>query len=224
MPNLCVAGCSFSDYVKTDKVYGEYLAETLGMNYIHQGAGVGSNWRIWRKIYDHIKQGLITSNDLLIVQYTISERQEFYSRFRDDEEQTMSMPYREPYGDGDIVRYKMDSYKWQKFDQDRQFFKMYQDDHVDIEFAEEQFECHHTMFQHFLLSNNITTIFFKSAYRYDLDLLPEFEQISFQKRDCSDPPYNLSEADTSHMNQEGHKALSSLLFDHIKLKLPRLVK
>ena len=46
---LCVAGCSFSDYTKVDKVWGEYLAEKLDVDYLHEGAGCGSNWRIWRQ-------------------------------------------------------------------------------------------------------------------------------------------------------------------------------
>ena len=78
---ICVAGCSFSDYTKVDKVYGEYLAEKLGYDYLHEGAGCGSNWRIWRQVYKNIRDHHLTSNDILIVQYTITERQEFYSRF-----------------------------------------------------------------------------------------------------------------------------------------------
>lgn len=218
--NLCVAGCSFSDYTKVDKVYGEYLAESLGMNYIHEGAGCGSNWRIWRKIYEHVRDHRITSKDILIVQYTIPERQEFFSRFKFSHLVDGRQRLRDKFNNGDIIRYKIDSYTWQPIEQDKKFLKLYQDNHVDSEFAEHQFACHHTMFQHFLKDNEITTVFFKSGYIYDLDLLPEFEDLSFKKNDCSQPPYNLTATDCAHMNQKGHKNLANLLHDHIKkLKL-----
>jgi hypothetical protein len=44
---LCVAGCSFSDYAgDVANVYGAILAEKLNVDYIHHGAGSGSNYRI----------------------------------------------------------------------------------------------------------------------------------------------------------------------------------
>jgi len=212
---LCVAGCSFSDYTKVDKVYGEYLAEKLGYDYVHEAAGCGSNWRIWRRVYQLIRDDVITSNDLLIIQYTITERQEFYSRFRIDHSVDKKQNMREPFGDGDIIRYKMDSYTWQKTPQDKKFLKMYQQNHVDLDFAELQFECFHSMFQSYLKSNNINTIFFKSGYRSTLDLLPEFEQKSFFKNDCSSPPNNLADNDHAHMNDLGHRRLAEHLHNHL---------
>ena len=214
--NLCVAGCSFSDHTKVDKVYGEYLAESLGMNYIHEGAGCGSNWRIWRKIYEHVGDHRITSKDILIVQYTNSERQEFFSRFKFTHLVDGRQRLRDKFNNGEIIRYKIDSYTWQPIEQEKKFLKLYQDNHVDSEFAEHQFECHHAMFETFLLANNIRTIFFKSGYRSNLQLLPEHEKISFKKTDCSNPPYNLSDSDTAHMNAEGHKNIANLLFQHIE--------
>ena len=67
MANLLVAGCSVSDYTQVDKVWGEYLAEDLGLNYIHEGAGCGSNWRMWRVIVDAVKTKQITPNDIVIL-------------------------------------------------------------------------------------------------------------------------------------------------------------
>lgn len=216
---ICVAGCSFSDYTKVDKVYGEYLAEKLKYDYIHEAAGCGSNWRIWRRVYTLIRDNLITPDDLLIIQYTITERQEFYSRFRVDHSLDNKQNMREPFGDGDIIRYKMDSHIWQKTPQDKSFLEMYQRNHVDLGFAELQFECFHSMFQSYLKLKNINTIFFKSNYRSNLDLMPEFEQKSFFKNDCCTPPYNLTDNDHAHMNDLGHKNIADQLYKHIQEKI-----
>ena len=50
---IAVAGCSVSDYTGegVERVYGEILAESLNVEYIHEGAGIGSNYRMWRKIW-----------------------------------------------------------------------------------------------------------------------------------------------------------------------------
>lgn len=216
---ICVAGCSFSDYTKVDKVYGEYLAEKLGYDYLHEGAGCGSNWRIWRQVYKNIRDHHLTSNDILIVQYTNTERQEFYSRFDLEHKVDTKQYMREKFGDGNIIRYKMDAHTWQKTAEEKRFMKMYQDNHVDPGFSEFQFECHHTMFQDYLYANNMKVIFFKSGYRPKLDLIHNFETMSFTKTDCSLPPYNLFENDDTHMNELGHKNLADALFKHIQEKI-----
>ena len=216
---ICVAGCSFSDYTKVDKVYGEYLAEKLGYDYLHEGAGCGSNWRIWRQVYKNIRDQHLTPNDILIVQYTITERQEFYSRFDLEHKVDDKQHLREKFGDGNIIRYKTDAYTWQNNKEEQKFMELYQLNHADPDFAELQFECHHTMFQNYLLANNIRTIFFKSRYRPELDLIHKFRSMAFRSTDSSLPPYNLSKNDDAHMNDLGHKNLADQLFKHIQEKV-----
>ena len=216
---ICVAGCSFSDYTKVDKVYGEYLAEKLGYDYLHEGAGCGSNWRIWRQVYKNIRDQHLTPNDILIVQYTITERQEFYSRFDLEHKVDDKQHLREKFGDGNIIRYKTDAYTWQNNKEEQKFMELYQLNHADPDFAELQFECHHTMFQNYLLANNIRTIFFKSRYRPELDLIHKFRSMAFRSTDSSLPPFNLSENDDAHMNDLGHKNLADQLFKHIQEKV-----
>ena len=77
---LFVGGCSVSDYSQVNYVYGELLAKKIDCEYIHEASSCGSNWRIWRKIINHIMSGNLTSNDLLIIQYTTLERKEFWTK------------------------------------------------------------------------------------------------------------------------------------------------
>ena len=50
-------GCSLSDYMwKVTKPYGQYVSEELNAEYIHEGAGCGSNERIFRKFFQVLKQ------------------------------------------------------------------------------------------------------------------------------------------------------------------------
>jgi hypothetical protein len=78
MSKLIVAGCSVSDYTNVKKVWGEYLAEQLNYEYVHEAAGCGSNYRMWRVLTTHILNGNITANDTVVVQYTTLERNEFW--------------------------------------------------------------------------------------------------------------------------------------------------
>ena len=105
--NLLVAGCSVSDYSEVKQTYGEYLANKLNLNYVHRAAGCGSNWRIWRVIFDAVNNKIITPEDLIIVQYTEITRTEFWS-------DTISYSTLEDPVDtgGVMIRWKLDADKW----------------------------------------------------------------------------------------------------------------
>ena len=147
MKKLFVAGCSVSDYTKVDKVYGEYLSEKLNYEYVHEGAGCGSNWRIWRKITNHILNGNLTPNDLLIVQYTTIERREIWSR-ENYISKNEKIELREEYKDGgNIVRFKMGSHAWQQREGEKKFFKLYEENFLSDDFEKEVFKTQNVMFQ-----------------------------------------------------------------------------
>lgn len=222
MNKICVAGCSFSDYTKIDVCYGEYLANICNREYVHESAGCGSNYRIWRRIHNLVINQIITSSDILIVQYTAPERTEFFTRFIDEEQSNKDIkkqPIREKYRQGEIVRYKNNSWSWSQNKKEKDFLRLYEENHLDINFIEEQFEYHHDMFQHFLKAHDIPTVFFLSKYMPAVtnyfSLLPEFQKLSYTNTTSSSQPYNLTENDDFHMNQQGHINLAKDIKIHL---------
>lgn len=220
---LFVAGCSFSDYTKVDKVYGEYLSDKLNCEYVHEGAGCGSNYRIWRKIVGHVLEGNLTSDDLLVVQYTGIDRREFWSA-------NPPMPMREPYtrimtqepsyDGGSIIRYKWNSHTWQDYPDEKQLFELYEKNFVNPRYEAECFKVYSTMFQHFLIANRIKTVFTRvRAWHHDpKSYLPIFNQYMYNEPEefMNDKRTWLSLEDMTHLSQEGHEMYSENLYNHIQ--------
>lgn len=221
---LFVAGCSISDYTKVSKVYGEFLAEKLGCEYVHEAAGCGSNWRIWRVITNHIMAGNLTSDDLLVVQYTGREREEFWSSF--DQPAYAFRPHAIDHltvidkfkDDGHIIRFKSGADEWQHNPEECDFFKTYEKYFVNIQFEKERFRAHNFLFQNMLLMRNIRTIFVyskRTAPTPMSSILPEFQSLVFTEPIDDISKYDLSSTDPGHMNQSGHEVFAEWLYDHI---------
>ena len=221
MSKLFVAGCSVSDYTKVDTVYGEYLSEKLNYEYVHEGAGCGSNWRIWRKITNHILNGNLTPNDLLVVQYTTIERREIWSRdnyiLKNEK-----IELREDYKDGgNLVRFKTGSHTWQQRDNEKKFFKLYEEYFLSEDFENEVFNTQNLMFQTLLKHSNIPTIFlgfYLSVEQKNMTLLPEFENNSYLGLNRFLEKQYLLENDNGHFSDLGHQMVANKLYDYIKEK------
>ena len=223
---LIVAGCSFSDYMeKNDNVYGENLAAFLGREYIHEGAGSGSNWRIWRTVGNMVHNDLISSNDILIVQYTNFERQEFWSQYPPSNPELINGKLRRPLReagpeDGSIIRYKVHSHTWlgHPYAKEGKFVKSYQDRHVSEEFCKEQFNAHHTMFMSMLRDKKIKTVFLRCRINpfIELDQDHEFNSYKEEDEDLFNKDFHYEKGDTSHLNDKGHYNLARKLNTHIK--------
>lgn len=213
--NIIVAGCSFSDYLDDNNyVYGDRLAMMLGAKYIHEGAGAGSNWRIWRRITKMILDGKLMPDDIVIIQYTGLERKEFWS----SNEQTSTSKHRESYNnDGSLLRYKAKAHEWHK-DKEANFLKMYEENHVSAEFCEEQFYTQHHMFQYMLKAHNVKAIFFYSRHRQQYPLIDHFKITVFDEGDefrhNKDTWY--SSEDNSHLCDKGHLQLAKKMLTHLK--------
>ena len=221
---VIVAGCSFSDYMEDNSyVYGDRLAMMLGATYIHEGAGAGSNWRIWRRITKMVLDDFLMPNDIVIIQYTGLERTEFWSdsqpnKWHNVPERKNTITVREPYGDdGGVLRFKSQSHAWHK-DREAEFLKMYEEHHVSIPFCEEQFYTQHLMFQYMLKANNIKTIFFYSRHRQQYPLLDHFKLTMFDEgdefRENVDTYYKPD--DNSHLCDKGHLKLAKKMLTHLK--------
>lgn len=221
MKKLCVAGCSFSDYTKVEETYGEILSNKLGYKYIHEGAGCGSNWRMWRTITNHILDGKLTSDDLVIVQYTEVIRCEFWSSFPNYyfKSSAIDIPIADKsYDGGGVLRYKVAAGTWQHNPEENEFFTKYEENFVNLNFEEERFRVHNYNFQQMLKNHNIKAVFLTTGR-----LPPKSEYVidHFKKYEFVDPltpdryKYNLSPEDSTHMSQEGHKELAERLYKHV---------
>lgn len=223
MKKLFVAGCSFSDFTKVNKVYGQYLAEKLNYSYVHEGAGCGSNWRIWRVITNHILNGNLTENDLLIVQYTTFERTEFWTSLRQPDsafipEERDHITIEKCKHGGAISRFKSGSYEWQNTYKDKIFHKSYELYFLNTKFEEEKFKVHNEMFQHLLKNYNIKTIFLKTFryWREEGGVIPYYQPYVFKEEDSeSSKTLGLSDQDQAHLGDYGHRMYAEMLYKHI---------
>lgn len=214
---VLVAGCSVSDYTHVDKVYGEFLCEKLGYDYIHEGAGCGSNWRIWRVIVNHIINGNLTPNDILIVQYTSYERKEIWSA-KESISFSGKMSLRDEYKDGgNLIRFKTHSYNWQPNEIERKFLRLYENNFTNEAYEIEVFKTQHLMFQTLLKEYGITPIFFNFIH-YDLSVIDLFKDTRFNVNEIKRDPSYFLENDMFHFNLEGHKYVGNKLHEFIKQK------
>lgn len=223
MKKLFLVGCSVSDNLPTEQVYGNLLANKLGYEYVHMAMGIGSNYRMWRYATKAISEKKLTPDDLLVVQYSGVERTEFWSDFernRPVEHADISEIY--PSG-GTILKYKWDSHEWQDHNLQKNFFKMYQERFLNPVFEEEKFRVHNYNFQCMLAYNNIPTLFFKSRALCSniekFEVIPKFLPYVYQethenridKSIVVDPV-----TDYFHYNEEGHRRMADYLYNHIK--------
>jgi len=213
---LCVAGCSFSDYAGgVANIYGAILAEKLNVEYIHHGAGCGSNYRIWREVSKLVMSNVLTPQDILIIQYTELTRTEFWSS---NSYTAKPVPHQcnitENYNnDGSVIRYKLGAYEWQNTKTEKEFFKMYESNFINSHFEQEKFNVYNEMFQHFLLNYKIPTIFLNTPYRPNCNMLSYFENLSYST--TITPETQFSNDDAWHLSLHGHAVLANNLYEHI---------
>lgn len=219
MGKVFVAGCSVSDYMDVDVVYGELLAKKLGYEYVHEGAKCGSNWRIWRVITNHIINGNLTSDDLLIVQYTSFERREFWTR-NQRAQPLLDLQIRERYNvlDGDIIRFKTNAFTWQDFTNEKKFFHQYENSFLNEDFETEIFNTQNLMFQCMLKEYQIPIIFFGFYHhQFNIKRIPYYENSFFDTDEIRhDPEFLLP--DGGHLNKKGHNYVADKLYEFIQTK------
>lgn len=221
---LILAGCSVSDYSNEfDFNYGELLASQLGYEYVHRAAGCGSNFRIWRLITSMIRNNQISENDILIIQYTTVERKEFFTSYgvSDDCNPNSKITcLKEPYDDGATIKFKIDSYKFYRNKNERNFLKTIEEEFLSSKYDYEVFLNNQLMFQCLLNQKKIKTIFLRQTYyqpieipiiNFDKQIYISIDQF-FVKGLCLEegtPRYG-------HLNENGHEKLAEYLFKVIK--------
>ena len=213
MSKLIVAGCSVSDYTNVNKVWGDYLSELLHYDYLHEAAGCGSNYRMWRVLTTHILNGNITPDDTVIVQYTTLERNEFWSPIVEDNY------LRDPLHNGDIIRFKSHSYSWHS-GSEAKLMKLYER-FISDDFEKEKFINNHMMFQCLAKEYNIKKLYFIKVGAYgleDLSFLNQYKNNFFVYSDIFDDIKNHIKDDPYHLSDTGHKLLADKIFDKMQTK------
>lgn len=175
-PRLFVIGCSFSDLCRVDRCYGDYLAELLDLEYKHLARGVTSNDRMWRVLTKHILDGTITSDDIVVLQYTEFSRREFasyghnYEDYFNPESSTYDGPNEKFTGSlrkDDVYfvsHFKADSYTWQANDCDKEIHNAYQKNCAVYEFDVDYFHTRHRQFEALCELHNIKLVIFWTDY------------------------------------------------------------
>ena len=178
---IIVGGCSISDSFANDPgidvVYGKILANRLDADYVHHAVISGSNNRIWRKVTQMVMNNeitdihrmppvneVITKNDIVIIQYTAMNRQEYFSLNRYTVK--LSRDWVEPYDrddGGEIIRYKVDSYNiLNKNKYEKKFFELKEKYFTSNKFDEERFEYNHYLFHNLMMSKGIKVVYLVS--------------------------------------------------------------
>ena len=205
MNKLVVAGCSVSDYTFVDKVWGEYVAKHLELEYMHLAAGCGSNSRIWRHLTTHIRNGTITSDDTVFVQYTTLERTEFWSALIDD------FKFRDSYTNGSVLRFKFDSHTWHSGIESK-LMKMYEQ-FIGIEFEQEKFINNHIAFQCLAKEYNIHNLYFVKVGNYgfngeDHPTISKYKDNFLNYNNIFDNKKYHLKGDPGHLSTKGHTILA----------------
>ncbi len=223
MRKILVAGCSFSDYSCVDIVYGEILSDLLGAEYIHEGSGCGSNHRMWRVVGNHILDGNLTENDILIVQYTSVERKEFWSHNQGETVQKKQVNLNEPYRNkGSLMKFKSSSSQWQRFQEEKDFLDLFEKYFCSTDYEMDWFKIMNSYFESFLLAKKIRTIFLETNYFGGLyQLLNEdpHKKLYYRwNKNLIDESLRLPN-DYYHLSSKGHLILAQDLSEHIKSNL-----
>jgi hypothetical protein len=226
---LFVGGCSFSatcdGHDGRGDLYGDYLSKSIGATFVNVSAPCGSNKRIWRNITNYIMNGELTSDDILIIQYTDKARTEFFSNYKLQSVQSnminKSVSNSEDYYDGRILKFKFnipkESHDWTK--EENNFTQLYEDYFIGNEYMDEDFKFTNYMFQTMLKKHNIKIVFLKSLYFQETEkIIPEFQPNILDICDITDsyPKHRSNGNDRTHLSKEGHRYLANLLEEHIK--------
>lgn len=210
-----IFGCSASERVKVNKCYGDFLSEKMQVKLNLQAAGCGSNRRISRVLGKMVHDRAIHSDDIVIIQYTETTRNEFFTANKETHPKinfTDNIQIRENYNDGQIIRYKANAGSWQPNKIESNFFKNYEKYFLDTNFEDENFVSLNFNLQCMLAYNNINAYFLIiNGY-----IPSTFDTIDYFKDRCiyvPDPKQNNLFIDDGHFHQDGHKLIADLIKD-----------
>ena len=200
MVKIAVGGCSFSDRRYGIVPWGDTVATLQNKTYIHEAASAGSNFRIWRRLTNHIQSGNLSKGDIIIVQYTNIDRAEAWSPHIHTV--NPQEPISEPYEGGTLLRLTphFDQHAVNKYE------RRLADCHVyfnNNKFNIEQFYSQHYMFASMCKQHKIQLRILNTAYDGSTRI-PDIDATDILK----DPDLCL---DSSHPNQAGHDRIAEIV-------------
>ena len=222
MPKLFVSGCSFSDYTLVKHNWGELLSDKLGMQYVHMNRGGGSNDRTWREIAWKILEGEITSDDVVIAQYTNLDRREFGATEigHNPNSELAKEKFDTRIGTFYTTAFKSDSHMWQNDDWDVKLHNAYEHTGAISEtYSLAHFYTQHGMFDSLCKQHHIKIIYMGTRYMpCDVEIsgthvFNEHHHMPVVSPDRTmlghhpDHPAQ-DEYDSSHLSQYGHELLA----------------
>jgi len=249
---VIVGGCSvsndFNQSLHIHEVYGQILANQIGADYVHHSVDAGSNHRIWKKITQMVmpnalttrnknqaREGAITKDDIVIIQYTHITRDEFFSVNVPNSNVPNSV--RVPrgwsdecdvYDNGNIIRFKINSpQKPQRYKHQKKFFELKEKYFTSETFDKERFEYNHYLFHNTMMSKGIKVVYLVSPNRplnnYSWDYRHLFNkngELHLTLLEDNDEYLRHCDGSTDHyhFSKKGHKYVAIELEKFIKEK------
>jgi hypothetical protein len=204
MVKIAVGGCSFSDRRYNIKPWGEQVAEHYNAEYIHEAASAGSNYRMWRTLTTHIMNNVLSTGDVIVLQYTLIDRREAWTP-------EIHINYElehisEPYDSGTIVRLTPHFDQFAKSRQERKLAEChnYFSNH---QYNLDCFWSQHFMFSQMCQQRKIHLRYLNTTYDVDNRVI-DIDGTNL----LNNPSHCL---DSSHLNQLGHDLTAQLVIPHL---------
>jgi hypothetical protein len=212
-----IFGCSASQRVKVNKCYGDFLSDKLSQPLNLQAAGCGSNYRIARVLSNQLKTNQIASSDLVIIQYTESTRNEFFTYNVETHPKinfTDNIQIREDYTNGQVIRYKAGAGNWQPSKIESKFFNLYEKNFLNPEFEDEKFSSLNFQLQCMLAYKKVNA-YFLLINGYTPDTFDTIDYFSNRCIQVPDPKQKQLFIDDGHFHETGHKYVANLILKKI---------
>ena len=168
MAKLVVAGCSYSDRTKVPLCYGDYLARKMRCKYVHLARGSSSNDSSWYKLSTQILNKSISSDDIVILQYTDIFRKLLPStppyKNKNNTRPGQIESHNTPYGKMYTSDFKMHSHQWQEEDENKILHKAFEDFGICTEYDCAMFVSKHKQFEALCELNNIKLVVLLNRY------------------------------------------------------------
>jgi len=178
---LAVCGCSVSDRTLVKYAWGDYLAASLDVEYLHFAGGAGSDKRGFRLLVQAIQKGEVNSNTLVLFQPAECTRRELPSHINEAEylehirsveeknkQDLGATPVYDKTLTGQIVsRFKIDSCHWQNHSKDEEMHLAYQEKPgcLNYDFDAEMLSVYWYMLQGLCDSKGITLVMLEDFAR-----------------------------------------------------------
>lgn len=205
MPKLAVGGCSFSDYRYGIVPYGAQVADHYHMQYVHEAACAGSNYRMWRRLTQHIVSGNLSAGDIIVMQHTLVDRKESWTPVEHENTNPQEHIF-ETHSQGSIIRLTPHSKQFAVGKHERSLADCH-NYFTNHEFNLECFWAQHHQFAALCAVNNITVRYLNTQYDSE-NRIPDIDAQHL----LLEPTWRL---DTSHLNQVGHDLCARLVIDHL---------